>query len=440
MTRTLLPSSKRSMSDFKLPDSLWAATATPAPVCNKLSGHSEADVIVVGAGFTGLSAALHLARAGKQVVVLDNGEPGFGCSGRNGGQVNPGSTKQPPSAVIENFGQHWGERFLRFGDRSCDIVFELIDQYQIDCEAVRPGYIQGGYGRKGHKSSRDWVQQWQSRGTDVELLDRETLATLIGSDDYQSGFIDRRGGNLQPLSYARGLAAAALTEGAQIHAYSQATGVEPEGSGWRVSTAQGSVSAESLILATNGYTDNLWPGLKQALVPVTSFVLATEPLPEDILETLLPQRHAVSENTRVIVYYRLDAAGRFVIGGHGNWFNVQENGDCSHVISSTLKLFSQLRDIRWQYEWSGWLAMTMDRFPKLLQLGNNAYSGFGYNGRGIGSSTLMGQQLASVILDSEEPLLEIQPLKPITGHGFRQLGISYHLLSGVVLDWIDRRS
>ena len=428
------------MPDFKLPASLWTATAIPAPDCEKLSGPCEADVIVVGAGYTGLSAALHLALAGKQVVVLDNSEPGFGCSGRNGGQVNPGATKQAPSAVIENFGQHWGERFLRFGDRSCDIVFELIDRYRIDCEAVRPGYIQGGYGSKGRKTSREWAQQWQSRGTDVELLDRETLASLIGSNAYQSGYIDRRGGNLQPLSYARGLAAAALTEGAQIHAYSQATGVESEGSGWRVSTAEGSVSAESLILATNGYTDKLWPGLKQALVPVTSFVLATEPLPADILETLLPQRQAVSENTRVIVYYRLDASGRFVIGGHGNWFNTHEKGDCSHVISSTLKLFPQLRDIRWQYEWSGWPAMTMDRFPKLLKLDNNAYSGFGYNGRGVGSATLMGQQLAAVILDSEEPLLKVQPLTPISGHAFRQIGISYHMLSGVVLDWIDRRS
>ena len=439
MAALQIPFTDTAMSEFKLPDSLWAATAMDAPACPPLADHVETEVVIVGAGFTGLSAALHLAAAGKKVVVLDNREPGFGCSGRNGGQVNPGSSKQPPDMVLRHFGPQWGERFLQFGDRSCDIVFELIDHYKIDCEALRPGYIQGGYGSKGQQANQRWVDQWQARGTKVEMLDRARLEALTGSKAYDSGLIDYRGGNLQPLSYARGLASAAIREGSQVHGHSHVSEIERDGSGWRVITAGGSVRGKSLILATNGYTDNLWPGLKQALVPVTSFVLATEPLPGDILKSLLPERHAVAESHRIIVYYRLDAAGRFVIGGHGNWFDIKEEGDNRHVIRSTLKLFPQLAEINWQYQWAGWPAMTMDRFPKLLQLDQNAYSGFGYNGRGVGSATLMGQQLAAVILDSEEPLLEIKPLQPIFGHVFRQVGISYHLLTGMVLDAIERR-
>ena len=139
-----------------LPDSLWAATAPPGPECPLLASNDAADVVVVGAGYTGLSTALHLARAGRRVVVLDAGEPGWGCSGRNGGQVNPGGAKILPEHIVADLGSVRGERFLEFGDRSCDLVFELIERYGIECEAIRPGYVQGGFGAKGRSFNREW--------------------------------------------------------------------------------------------------------------------------------------------------------------------------------------------------------------------------------------------------------------------------------------------
>ena len=169
--------------------------------------------MVVGGGYTGLSTAIHLAKEGKRVVVLEAEEPGFGCSGRNGGQVNPGSTKMLPSEIMSTLGQHWGERFLTFGDRSTDLVFELIDEYNIDCEAVRPGYVQGAYGQRGKKINQGWVEQWQARDVEVEFLEQDQLHELIGSRGYDYGLLDPRGGNVQPLGYARGLARAAIKEG-----------------------------------------------------------------------------------------------------------------------------------------------------------------------------------------------------------------------------------
>ena len=423
----------------ELPDSLWAATAPPGPECPPLTSNGAADVVVVGAGYTGLSTALHLAAAGRRVVVLDAGEPGWGCSGRNGGQVNPGGAKVLPEDVVASLGPDRGERFLEFGDRSCDLVFELIDRFRIECEAVRPGYVQGGFGPKGRRFNREWARQWAARGSEVRFLEREEIADLLGTRRYDSGMHDARGGSVQPLAYARGLARAAMEAGAVIHGASEATGIVRDGAGWSVRTGRASIRCEFVVLATNGYTGDLWPGLRQSLVPVASFVTATAPLGHNVLPTVLPGRHAVSETARIIVYYRLDAQGRFIIGGRGRWFNVTDRGDVSHVRAAALHLFPQLEGTQWEYEWAGWPAITRDHLPKLFALDQGVYAGLGYNGRGVASATMMGQQLANVVLAEAEPLVEVRGLERFAFHRFRQAGISFHLLTGTLLDRFDRR-
>ena len=422
-----------------LPDSLWAATALPGPECPPLETDETADVVVVGAGYTGLSTALHLARAGRRVVVLDAGEPGWGCSGRNGGQVNPGGAKILPEDVLASLGPDRGERFLEFGDRSCDLVFELIERYRIECEALRPGYVQGGFGSKGRRFNREWARQWAARGSEVRFLEREEVADLLGTRRYDSGMHDARGGSVQPLAYARGLARAAMEEGAVVHGASEAVAVVRHGAGWSVRTDRASVECEFVVLATNGYTGDLWPGLRRSLVPVASFVTATAPLGHNVLPTVLPGRHAVSETARIIVYYRLDGQGRFIIGGRGRWFNVTDRGDVSHVRAAALHLFPQLEGTRWEYQWAGWPAITRDHLPKLFALERGVYAGLGYNGRGVASATMMGQQLANVVLAEAEPLVEVRGPERFAFHRFRQAGISFHLLTGTLLDRFDRR-
>ena len=423
----------------ELPDSLWAVTAPPGPECPPLTSNDAADVVVVGAGYTGLSTALHLAAAGRRVVVLDAGEPGWGCSGRNGGQVNPGGAKLLPEEVVASLGPDRGERFLEFGDRSCDLVFELIERYRIECEALRPGYVQGGFGSKGRRFNREWARQWAARGSEVRFLEREEIADLLGTRRYDSGMHDARGGSVQPLAYARGLARAAMEEGAVIHGASEATAIVRHGAGWSVRTERASIECEFVVLATNGYTGDLWPGLRQSLVPVASFVTATAPLGHNVLPTVLPGRHAVSETARIIVYYRLDGHGRFIIGGRGRWFNVTDRGDVSHVRAAALHLFPQLEGTQWEYQWAGWPAITRDHLPKLFALEPGVYAGLGYNGRGVASATMMGQQLANVVLAEAEPLVEVRGPERFAFHRFRQAGISFHLLTGTLLDRFDRR-
>ena len=424
---------------LEMPPSLWAKSAIVGPTCPPLVEDEQADAVIVGAGYTGCSAAIHLAREGRTVRVLEAGEPGWGCSGRNGGQVNPGGTRETPDSIRKVLGAEWGARFVNLGHATCDLVFELIEHYDIDCDAVRPGYVQGGWRDQGKGYQREWVEQWNREGVEATLLSRAEITDLIGSEHYDHGMFDPRGGNVQPLSYARGLAHAAISEGAVINGGSKVVSIERSGSDWRVKTEHGtSVTAQHVLLGTNGYTDGLWPGLRQSVVPVCSFVAATAPLSHNLLASILPGKHAVSEACRVIVYYRLDRDGRFVIGGHGNLFNVEQQGNDSHVIDIAERLYPQLEGIEWDYHWGGWPAITKDHLPKLIGLAPNVYAGLGYNGRGVATATMMGKQLATAVL-GEVPDLRVEPLSGFAFHPFRQLGISYRLIVGSLLDSRPRK-
>ncbi len=420
-----------------LPPSLWAATATPALDYPRLEGPAEADVAIVGGGFTGLSAALHLAEAGRQVVLLEAAEPGWGASGRNGGQVNPG-WKVLPSEILTRLGPERGARVVAMANATCDLVFELIERFGISCDALRPGFVQAAYGARGRRQQEAWAREWSAHGAEIELLDRRRLADLIGTEAYDGGLWDGRGGNLQPLSCARGLARAAAGLGARLHGASPAVATVRRGAGWRVTTPAGWVEAAQVLYGTNGYTDGLWPGLKQSVVPVPSFIVATAPLGPNLAGSILPGRHAVSETRRVLFYYRMDRDGRFVFGGRGNLFDTQDQGPKDHLKAEALRLYPRLDGVEWTYGWGGYVAVTRDHVPHLLGLAPGVYAGLGYNGRGVAMATMMGKQLALAAL-GEEPDLPVEPLGGIPFHRLRQLGVSWRLLTGGWLDRLERR-
>jgi len=419
-----------------LPPSLWAATAEPGPPTPPLAGPAEADVAVIGGGFTGLSAALHLAEAGKQVVLLEAAEPGWGASGRNGGQVNP-AWKVLPSVIMSRFGAERGARVVRMADATCDLVFDLIDRFEISCDALRPGFLQAAYGTRGRQAQASWAREWSAYGAEVELLEGKAFAELTGTERYHGGMRDGRGGNLQPLSYARGLAKAATGLGAALHGGSPATEVAPHGAGWRVITPEGQVMAEHVVIGTNGYSDELWPGLKETVVPVPSFIVASRPLSQNLARSILPERHAVSETRRVLFYFRMDRDDRFVFGGRGRLFDSVDHGPMAHLEAEARRLYPQLADISWDFSWGGYVAVTRDYAPRLIRLAPGAFAGLGYNGRGVAMATMMGKQLALAVL-GEDPDMAVEELRAIPFHGLRQIGISWNLLTGGWLDRLDR--
>ncbi len=417
-------------------NSLWLSTAEPAIAAPALAGGIETEVAVVGAGVTGLSAAFHLAEAGRSVAVLEAREIGWGGSGRNGAQVNPG-WKLLPSEIRAMYGKDRGERVIRFIDSACDLVFDLIDKHDIGCAPRRAPYFRGAFDRSGIRDVENWVREWGEVGAPVTLRNAAESHAILGSTFFHGGMEDARGGSLQPLSYTRGLARAAAKAGAAVHANSPVSKVVREGESWSVTTVGGAtVRAKHLLLATNGYTDGLWPGLRRHVVPVASLQSATAPLPDDIRRSILPGGHHVSETRNSMVYFRIDEAGRFLIGGRGSLQDpCRQDGSTQHLRAEAVRIYPVLRDVKWEFDWGGLVAITKSYSPALIELAPSAHAGLGYCGRGVAMGTAMGKQMAELVM-GEDVAMPREKINPFVFHRLRNLGIAWHTFSGGLLDQI----
>jgi glycine/D-amino acid oxidase-like deaminating enzyme len=427
-----------------LPASLWAATAPRAPAYASLDRDTKVDVAVIGAGFTGLSAALHLAQAGLSVAVLDAFEPGWGASGRNGGQIIAG-LKHDPDDLARTFGPKLGAAITEEFGAGADLVISLIERYSIDCDARKCGWIQGAHGPKALETLvRPRCEQWKARGVEARLLDAREISALVGSDidAYCGGWFDPRGGVLQPLSYARGLAAAAISEGAAVYARTPARRLRREGSTWEVDTDRARLRASKVILATNAHTDRLWPGLRQTVVPVTSFQMATGPLPEDLRKTILPGGQGVADTRRLLLYFRLDHYGRLLMGGRSP---VDDNPTAAHAAplrSAIARIFPQLGDVATDYVWSGKVAITKDTMPHLHMLAPGLIAALGFNGRGVAAATVTGRLAARLAMGTAPADLPFPVTAPdrFAFHALRKVGVFALSQYYRLLDRIEARS
>ena len=423
--------------NLPLPPSLWAATAIAAPATPPLQDNLRVDVAVVGAGYTGLVTALHLARGGARVCVLDAGEPGWGASGRNGGQVIPG-LKHDPDELRRMFGGERAERLIDVVGHAADSVFELIERYNIDCEAPRHGWIQPAASPAAMRAIERRAGQWRQQGVPVEMLDQACVTRRIGSTDYLGAWVDPRAGSVQPLSYARGLARAAIAEGVQVHGHSRVTDLRREDGHWQLTTdRQHSVRAEHVVLATNGYTDNLWPSLRQTLLAANSFIVATRPLPDALRRSVLPGGEVCSDARRLLLYFKQDASGRLLLGGRGPFAEPRSAADWNHLKRSMLGLFPQLNGVEFEYQWAGRVALTQDFMPRLHEPAPNLSILLGYNGRGIAMASTLGRHLAQRLLGKEQDFpFPVSPIRPIPFHGLQRLylgvGIAWYRLLDAV--------
>lgn len=413
---------------FPLTPSLWAATAAPAPDTAPLDSDAQADVVIVGAGYCGLSTALHLAERGVRVVVLEAREVGFGGSGRNGGQVIPG-LKHDPSELIAMFGAEKGQRLVDFAGSTADAVFDLIDKHRMDVPHVRRGWIQGSHTTDALKLAERRARDWGAQGVATQLLDRAETARLLGTDKYFGGWVDPRGGGVQPLSYARGLARAAIAAGVVVHTASPVTQLAQAGGKWHVTTKQGAkVLAERVVLATNGYTDDLWPQLRKSIINANSFQVATEPLAEPVRRSILPEGHVTSDARNLLLYYRIDHTGRLIMGGRGSFRepDPSQPGNWSHLENVVGKLFPQAAGVPIAYRWCGHVAITRDYMPHLHEPAPGLLIDIGCQGRGVGLQTRMGQALAEYIATGNQQALPVAPssIKPFPLYGLRRLYVS----------------
>ena len=402
--------------------SLWSVTAPPGPVCSPLSGVQRAQAAVIGAGYTGLSAALHLAEAGREVVVVEAVDIGERASGLNGGQVIPG-VKQDPDTLERLLGPYAGGRLVATTGAGPDLVFELIARHGIECEAKRAGWIQPATSVAALEQLARRVEQWLRRGAAVSLLSRSEVLQLTGSALYCGGLLDRRGGTLQPLAYVRGLAQAVLRAGGHIHTHSPALRLGRRAGSWSIDTPQGSVSAPVVIIATDAYTDSISEELRRTMVPVPSFQVATVPIPAELRSTILPEGQAASDTWHLLRYFRLDASGRLVLGSRGTFAHTPHLRDVQYHYHAVHEIYPQLKQIPFEYHWGGLVAMTRDQLPHLHELAPGLLAGLGYSGRGVAMATVMGKLLARRALGAQ--VIELGfPVSPV-------LPVPFHALSGV---------
>ena len=412
--------------DAQWPDSLWAATAAPAPDTPALDASVSCDVAIVGAGFTGLSTALHLAERGVNVRVIDGAQPGWGASGRNGGQVIPG-LKYDPDELVRRFGGEAGEQLAGIVGGAADTVFDLIARHGIDCDARRHGWIQPAPTAAMLDTVARRAQQWAARGAPVDVLGRDEVARRLGTRAYAGGWIDRRAGSVQPLSYTRGLVRAAQASGAVVHGSTRAVGLTRADGRWQVATASGAtVSADRVVIATNGYTDGLWPGLRQSVIAANSFIVATEPLAPELGRDILAGGEVASDARRLLLYFRRDAAGRLLMGGRGPFADPRAPSDWRHLERATTLLYPQLKGVRFEYRWAGRVAITADFLPHVHEPAPGVTIALGYNGRGIAMATTLGKHLAAHLSgDAQLPLpFRVTPIRPIPLHGLQRFYIA----------------
>jgi glycine/D-amino acid oxidase-like deaminating enzyme len=418
-----------------LPPSLYAETAVPAGTWPPLAGEASVDVAVVGGGFTGLSAALHLAEQGASVAVLEANEPGWGASGRNGGQVNPG-LKPDPEEVERDYGPDLGRRMVAMSYDAPNVVFDLIRRHQIQCEALQSGTLRAAPNARVLAGVRRTAEQCIARGMPVEVLDAAAMRAAVGNARYAGALIDRRGGQVHPLRYARGLAAAAARAGARVHGGTPVTGLARGAQGWEVRTERGVLRAGQVLLATNGYTDGLWPGLARTVVPMFSAIVASKPLPEALAARIMPGRPVLYEMGHITVYYRLDAENRLLMGGRGPQRALSRPEELRYLIAYAERLWPEVRGIGWTHAWSGRVAVTTDHYPHIHEPAPGLYACLGYNGRGVAMATAMGPQLARRIMGRGQAEIDmpVSPIRPIPLHRFWKLGVAARVASGRVRD------
>lgn len=379
--------------------SWYQATANPASAHPILHGTEHADVCVVGGGLTGLSAALELAEAGRRVIVLEAEHVGWGCSGRNGGQINPGPACDH-SELVRQLGPDDARKVWELTVAGVELLRDRVARHRIDCN-LKPGILLVANKPRHVDELHAWQALLESMGYDqLRFHDRESLSKLLVAD-YHAGVMDQGGGDLHPLNYVHGLGNAAVQAGARIYERSAVLDWQDDGAGVMVRTATGKVRAEHLLLAGNAYIGKLLPWHACRFMPIASYIGATRPLGE-LAEQLIPSRAAVCDMKYLLDYYRLSHDGRLLFGGRASAYDARPERIELAMRERMAAVFPQLANERFEYLWGGKVAMTLNKAPQFGRLGPRVLFAQGYSGQGVALSGLAGQLMAQAVTGRSE--------------------------------------
>ncbi|ESZ39302.1 FAD-dependent oxidoreductase [Mesorhizobium sp. L2C066B000] len=419
--------------------SLWHAVSRNRRDRGTLQGGLDVDLAIVGGGFSGLSTALHAAEKGLSVAVLEAEFLAWGATGRNAGFVVPNFAKRDPDDIIAELGPERGGRLVDFAAGSADLVFGLIKRHGIECDAVQNGWIQPAHSSAALEKTRSRAEQWAARGRPTVALDAMAVTELTGIDGYAGGWMDRSGGVLNPVEYARSLADAAEKAGARIFEQTRVASIDRAADGWTLRTASGAVRAGKVVIATNAYGGALNRTLARTYIPLKVFQIATAPLSRAIRARLLPGGQGVGDTRRNLFTCRFDGQNRLISGG----MHVVGAGAETRMPQTIWRRLARHLDLPdlppLAYSWTGVAAVVPDFLPRLIDLGPGLIAGFACNGRGIAMTTAMGKVLANWAsgTDARDLPLPFAPPAPIPLHSLVRYAPNMLLPWSILRDRLD---
>jgi len=358
---------------------------------------SEVDVVVVGGGYTGLNIARVLAKSGTSVAVLERNTIGWGASSRNGGLVTPG-LKQGITVIFKRYGEELGQLFWQSSIDAIDLIGEIVADEGLDCHFQRKGHVALAY-KATHFETMQTRARWMEEklGYKVNLVSKADLRLEIGTDAFYGGTMDECSASLDPAKYVFGLAQVASKYGAYLCENTAVTRLEAQPKGFNVFTSKGKVAAKEVVMATNGYTDNLVPKLKPRIFPIGSYIIVTEPLSQELQQILSPKGRVFYDSKLYLNYFRLTPDGRMLFGGRNNLSTDLDLLESAEILTKQMVgVYPELRDIPITHSWTGQLGITFDLMPHIGRV-NGVHYAFGYGGHGVSIATYLGTEMGLLL-------------------------------------------
>ena len=384
-------------------DVFWTDTFQPTePIRTVGDLPSSVDVAIVGSGYTGLNCARVLAKAGRSVAVIDQHRIGWGASSRNGGMATPG-LKQDIFKIKKTYGLDLAREFWKSSVDAIDLLEQIIVEEGIDCDWSRCGHMSLAYKQSHFDDLVDYIE-WLDKefGHKKKLITKSQLKSEIGTDAYFGGNTDELSGGLQPAKYVFGLARAVTDHGAILCENSQVTSIQKESNGFEVMTIQGTIIAKEVVIATNGYTDMLIPKLKPKVFPVGSYIIVSEPLPQDLQDKLSPKRRMFYDSKNFLNYFRLTPDGRMLWGGRNDLSTDLDLKESASILTKQVcMIFPDLNDVKFTHSWTGKLGVTFDLMPHIGQI-NGIHYALGYGGHGLSIATYLGTELGLLMTGQKD--------------------------------------
>jgi glycine/D-amino acid oxidase-like deaminating enzyme len=431
------PGKARAMTEVWTPlapaASLWASTARPLRAFPSLSGAVQADVVIIGAGYTGLSAAHHIAKSGLMPVVLEANRPGWGASGRNGGVITA-KFRQSFRGIDAAHGRAMARRMYEIAHESVEIVEELVSEFGIaSANMTRSGQVKAAHNHATLQAAIDEAD-WMKREMGADQVGEET-----GSQAFVGGVLNPRSGGIHPLNYLHGIAEGLAKRGVAIFQESPALRLRHENGSMVAETPQGAVRARQAIFATNSYSDltEATGHLQHSLVPFRSAIIATDKLPRNLAGRLLPTGRTYTETKRMMRWFRM-VDDRVIFGGRGAFGKQDSEAAFGALRKAMIGIFPELADVPLSFKWSGLVGMTLDSMPHIGRLNDQTLFSIGYNGAGVAMSSLMGRYLAAFVrgenpdvglLDASR--LKVIPFYPLREPAVRMVAGWYQLLDAI---------